>query len=1347
MAKYKVPSQASSGKDTFSDSLVGVQITDGSSQLTNTNFALDRIIPEKDSKNFRTSPFSEFLTLDTLVDQNKELSDVGIDLSKEKEADKKIRFRSAKNDAGKSLYGSLSKRLEVSVKNIISKYPAGFLIDKERINYIIPYTLYNITFDKDREITSFSVESSRIFNPLDIELKKPITPKSPEEELSIKNFYSSFKKYVIEFNNQTYQIDDYQESNNLNEIKFKIKGNPFSGLSAYSQTILVRPSNSIFEEFYNNLDEIEQQLLNRESNPKYTAYFNVLKDTIDGSSTDIVKVEVTWPTYVDGWNIKIDGIDFDFYLADLKEIGDQIDDYKSNLFIRFLTSPQLYEFDTDEKKAESVFQLYGQNFDRVKKYIDNIAYMRNVSYDGINNLPDILLKNLAENLGITTVDLFDEKKLDDIFYNRPKSNYQGQDGGKNLVEAEYEFYRRLLVNLAWIYKSKGTRASINFFLRFLGAPDPLIVVNEYIYKVVSLPNSSDLESDIYDVLQRSKVLTTGIFSPTTFSYTKESITGLTTFNRDGYPVDETTLLPRRAFDETSDIFFQKGAGWYDMTLNHRSVDILDEENSILTGRTKTLKTKSKSYTNGEAYFDVFRTLPGLDTGYGLDPAIDNVKSEFNNDNSQYILNRKNIDAYLSPSRSIDYDIWRKSRDLLLTFGTNTLYPQTGVTFAEFLDKTIHTQLKNSHVIRYKKNYIALEDVYTSYFNTIGFTPYQFIDSHEFIQKMSPYWMQVLDQLIPSSTLWTGGVLITNNFFGRPKYKYNIGCQAKTFEENLYPDFEKAISEDLETILGEEENFRGLINITGITYCPIIEIDGQVFSGSSYCILFSGATNTNNSVKLFNPAPMTGCTIIPDSGTTGIPLICDFKDHLDPDIDKAEDLWKIALSGLVENVVNKYVTGYTAGYVNYQPFLNTTGQTYTWEYKPKLKLEYFTDIDGKEKVRFTSIKYDFNDCSVEDYFLYRFDAEYKPINPTCLVADVTISSGDCPTDYCPQVDLVFSLTNGVGVQKGGDGSSFYKYTGCELLSGSSGTTSNGISFTQIDPCSIQFSAVSLGEKIQINFFDAANCETKLIVNGFQKKYEHDVDSSYYQEFVIDTYFSGTSVWLGCAPCTGLTHISSQTAVTFVDNFQNCVLIPKVSYGPSYNYGLLSNSRALRIISSFPLIQIQNGTIDYNAIMSYINVGAIEIIDVKDINIDDNLLTANYLPCSGFSNNSFKIANVNGYSFTYEYDYNKVKSIECLGSVKKSIISGLTSNGSLTVIEVLPTTKLKVYTNKIIDGKIITKTNYFFDERIPEHLQVRGEEPIDPCCPYPEDYLDNNGDYLINVDEILKHLVEIYLSGTI
>ena len=106
-------------------------------------------------------------------------------------------------------------------------------------------------------------------------------------------------------------------------------------------------------------------------------------------------------------------------------MADEVDNYKSNLIVRFLTSPQLYEFDTDDKKIEAVFQIYGRAFDNVKKFIDNIAYMRNVSYDGINNVPDILLKNLAETLGLSTINLFTEKTLEESLYTRHDTQYDG----------------------------------------------------------------------------------------------------------------------------------------------------------------------------------------------------------------------------------------------------------------------------------------------------------------------------------------------------------------------------------------------------------------------------------------------------------------------------------------------------------------------------------------------------------------------------------------------------------------------------------------------------------------------------------------------------------------------------------------------------------------------------------------------------------------------------------------------------------------------------------------------------------------------------------------------------------
>jgi hypothetical protein len=948
MAKYIVPSKAASGSQTFSDNLIGNQITKGTPQLTNTNFDIDRVIPEKDSKTFKTNPFSDFLTLDTLNKETENVDTTSQTTTTQK--NDKVKFKNAKGDAGVSLYGSLSSRILVSITNIITKYPSGVFVDKDSFIGITPYTANEVVFSDVEKTTEFKIETSNLFNPFDIVFNKIKSNTIPETENSLRNFYSAYKNYIVDVNGSTFEILDYTEPDIHNILTLKVVGNPFSGSTVYSESFLIRPKNGIVEEFYNNLDDLETQLLNRESNPIYTSTFIVPKDNFDGSKTTLTPTYHTWPLSKDKWNIQISGLKYDDYVLSLSDLADEIDDYKSNLIVRFLSSPQLFEFDTDDQRGESIFQLYGQSFDNVKKYIDNIAYMRNVSYDGINNLPDILLKNLSETLGLTTINLFDDKKFEESVYTRLGKQYEGESIGKNLIESEYEFYRRLLVNLSFIYKSKGTKTAIEFFLKFLGAPEPLIKIDEYVYRVDELPKSKNLESDIFDVIQGSKVVINLSFNTTTYEYEKTITTGSTNFDRYGYPVVENSLHPRRAYNETDDIFFQKGSGWYDVTLDHRAPDVLDYENSILTGRTKTLKTKMKPYTYGEDYYDVFRTLPGLDTGYVLESIIDNDKSEVVTDSSKYILNRKNIGIYLSPARAIDYDIWSKSKEMSLTFGTLT--PQTGVTFAQFLNLTIHSLIKNSNVIKFKKNYIQLEDVFNSYVNSTGFTSYNNIDSHEFIIRMSPYWTQVIDQIIPATTLWTGGNLMENNLFGRSKHKYVQPCQPLEIVDILLPE------------PGFVEDFNAAVSLWGldldyIKFYPCFEIDGVLYSGTtscSYALMTGDASIPNVSAQLYSVLNTT----------------------FSPDYVELENLWVNALTCFIDTELNTLQLVDGPGVLSdYSPYTGATGSTLTQVYKPFLSYEFFTDNNGVRKVRFKTYKFGPHDCSVMKSFNFKMIIESGP----------------------------------------------------------------------------------------------------------------------------------------------------------------------------------------------------------------------------------------------------------------------------------------------------------------------------------------------------------------------------------
>ena len=1310
MARRKVPSQAASGAETFSDSLVGGQITDGSSQLTNTNFALDRLIPEKDSKTFRTTPFSEFLTLDDLKSEEKDSQTT----QTKSEKKRSISFRGAKDDAGKSLFGSLKSRIAASISNIIEKYPAGIMVDKDSSSSISGKTAYNVSYDVSTKTTEFDIETGMFYNTFDLSYEAPNSNTTPETTNPLRNFYSSFKKYVVEISGVTYDILDYEQPDVNNIITLTVSGKPFTG-TTYDQSFIIRPNNGLTEEFFSGLDDLEEILLNRETNPKYRASFRVPRDTSGGSKTDLITVEYIWPIAKDGWNLQVVGLAFDSYTSGLSDIAEEIDDYKSNLFVRFMSAPQLFEFDSEDKKAEALFQLYGQAFDKVKKYIDNIAYMRNVSYDGINNLPDLLLKNLANNLGLNTIKLFDEKDLDEILYTRNDVQYSGLTIGKTLVDAEYEFYRRILVNLAYIYKSKGTRSSIKFLLRFIGAPDPMIKIDEYRYDIVSYPKSHNIDNDIRDLITGNKTFNTATFNATTYQYTIQTITGSTTLTRDNYPVEEVTATARKYEDLSNDTFFQMGSGWYDLTLDHRSPDILDEDISITTGRTKTLLTKPKGYTFGEDYFDSYRTLPGLDTGYELVPVIDNNQGEVVNSNSELTFNRKNINAYLSSAQAIDYDVYTKSRNLNLSFGSATLEPQTGVTFAEFADKLLHEQILNSNIIRYKKNYIKLEDIYQAYINSTSFVPYNFPDVNEFINRMGPYWTQVLDQIIPSTTLWTGGNLIENNKFKRSKYTYKFGCQPKEFIEELFPSFETAIEEDFETLLGEEENFRGLLSLTGYTYNPVIEIDGIAYIGGS--VIVSGNTNTSNSAKLFNTFPQTGCTSLNEGST--LPLICDYKDYLSPDVTKIKELWRTSLTNLI-NQINSEETMDGPGCIDsYAPYTAaTSGATCTQVAKPKLEYTYYTDVDGIEKIKFTTIKYGPDDCSVKDYFTYSFDSVYTS-TPGCHLdiefttpCDIYSGTTEDGCTYDTQVnciltsDIVVNFSGITGVQKGDVKNlpNVYVYKNCEPIHNQyTGYTTGGTAFYNVTECTYILNDVKDNDEIDLLFLDASNCETKVKIQGF------------------DTQM-----------------VSGDTGNGYKTGFK---IVPKVQYRNSYNYGLKSDTKVILVSGA----TISNSTTPTD-IENYLLAGTLVKTNVSGITAGNVILTAEHLPCSGFTHQDFRSANLNNdYSFSFNYKTSVVTDKECLGSVRKSIISGLTVNEQVVVFEYLPTSKLRVYTKKEVNettSAVILRKSYFFDDRFPEFLQVKPTQ-IEPCCDHSEDYYEH-GDYIITEKGELIEVIAVDLN---
>ena len=175
---------------------------------------------------------------------------------------------------------------------------------------------------------------------------------------------------------------------------------------------------------------------------------------------------------------------------------------------------------------EKVLQIYGRSFDETKKFIGALAFMNSVNYNVGNDIPSQLLKNLAQTLGWVTnfSPISQEELLQAVFTTQP-NRFPGLQIGPTPEEINYQFYRNLILNSAYLFKSKGTRKSIESLLRMIGAPEALIDFNEYIYVADRRIDMTEFDKQFFELslgtdIQEFPVLeTTNIFSIQGVQYT------------------------------------------------------------------------------------------------------------------------------------------------------------------------------------------------------------------------------------------------------------------------------------------------------------------------------------------------------------------------------------------------------------------------------------------------------------------------------------------------------------------------------------------------------------------------------------------------------------------------------------------------------------------------------------------------------------------------------------------------------------------------------------------------------------------------------------------------------------
>lgn len=873
MAKKRFPSN---GSGTFSDNLVGNQKTSDNA-FTQSNFSTEGTPVQRDSRNFTTPDFSKPISLDDLnteenIEKLNELFDQSL----------KIKFNTEKGS--KDLFGSAFLRAKVAVGNIANKFPASLRVNSLTTDAKTVDTAYDVIYDGQFNVTKFKIPYNAIRNPFGIEYTKKGLSYVDSDVDEDRNFSKNYTKYVVFYQGKEYKITKVNLPEDVGNgvLGLTVEGDIFSGLPTKDQ-FYIKLNDLLFEKKFELMDDFEQLLLDRETTPLYTSKFTVPKEASDGSLY-FGEQKITWELE-DDFNILISGTRFEVYLEKLFETCEVIDNYKANLIARFLTTASLQEFDTQDQKVKKVFQLYGRFFDDVKKFIDNIAYMNNVTYDKINNVPDLLLKNLAELLGMDVITSINEKNIEEYLYKKKDSQFEGVSKGKTPFETDIEIYRRIVLNSAYLYKSKGTRKPLRFLMNFIGAPESFIEINEYVYKVVNRIDYEKFSEKLDQVIDGLWFEKDVVFNNGKHELTEESIDG-EIFNIDDYPIKRLgqtdNTVPKRP-EISNDYYFQKGAGWFERTDDHRSLNVLDEDRSDLTSSPKVIKTKFEDFTYGEKYFERYRTFPNFDDGWELTTEIDNKKSS--PENNEFILNRKNVDIFLNPGRAVLYDFVRTYQNHTLTYSGILL---NNFNFAQFADYGFWHGVEVGKG-KYGKKYWDLINLFKDYYNSGLGKEYDYEKTYSYLNKISTYWIKLIEQFVPATTLWFTGEKIENHNLHRPKFNWEEPCRNDvttldlSLKKSLYDILIDALTKyknipDCYERIYRYGNWYFQIKINGKVYT--LDYDGWNHFFTSTESEVMGSCNNENA----GPGTVDECY----SYDNPIYMLCDFENFINCYPDECED---------------------------------------------------------------------------------------------------------------------------------------------------------------------------------------------------------------------------------------------------------------------------------------------------------------------------------------------------------------------------------------------------------------------------------------------------------------------------
>jgi len=375
-----------------------------------------------------------------------------------------------------SYFGSFYTEVARSINNIIDTFPYAILaFDGFDGDTIYDYS-ESVNLTTGIKTSTFKIPNNVIINQGMIFLNSASTVGNQISLMTQTNLFEVQLSGATTAQTNSYAINSYSYTGGTGgALEFEIAGHLSEGaVSSFSAgtsnlPVYIRPSRKRVTEYRIQQSRLERQLLRE-------GLLDIPDVDDDGKN---FKYRIPWPRTIDGFNPDIEGDDFETYKNNILLLAGNVDLSKTDIMIKTMIPENYLDFDTDTQIYRKLVSTYAKEFDDIKNFIDNIAYAHSLNYNDEESLPEKFLVKLSNLLGWKLSSTFSEI---DLF------EYLADDENPDQNSFAYynvELWKRILININWLYKRKGTRDALQFLFRLMGAPECLVVFNEFVYDIES----------------------------------------------------------------------------------------------------------------------------------------------------------------------------------------------------------------------------------------------------------------------------------------------------------------------------------------------------------------------------------------------------------------------------------------------------------------------------------------------------------------------------------------------------------------------------------------------------------------------------------------------------------------------------------------------------------------------------------------------------------------------------------------------------------------------------------------------------------------------------------------------